>query len=79
MIRYSVGAVLLVALAGCAAPGSNGAEQAQEMAVNYCEREGGEVRTRDGNDDGRQYCHLMEGRVIEVNQLYRSEGLRLHE
>ncbi|WP_447893678.1 DUF333 domain-containing protein [Vreelandella sp. GE22] len=49
------------------------------MAVNYCEREGGEVRTRDGSDDGRQYCHLMEGRVIEVNQLYRSEGLRLHE
>ncbi|WP_447553332.1 DUF333 domain-containing protein [Vreelandella sp. EE22] len=76
MIRYSWPAVLLVVLTGCAAQGSNGQEQAQEIAVNYCEREGGEVVTRQEGSTSRQYCHLVEGRVVEVNRLYRGEGLR---
>ncbi|MFI0471630.1 DUF333 domain-containing protein [Halomonas sp. HMF6819] len=55
--------------------GTTGTDQAQKIALNFCEREGGEVITRQEGAGSRQYCHLMEGRVVEVNRYYRGEGL----
>lgn len=77
MNRYLLCAALLLPLAGCATEGnSRHAEEAHQYAVDYCEREGGEVHDRQTGDTTRQYCHLIEGRVVEVNTLYRTEGLR---
>lgn len=78
MIRNILFIALLAALTGCASQDVGGADQAQQIAVDYCKREGGEVVTRQEGDTMRQYCHLMEGRVIEVNRLYRGEGLRTY-
>ncbi|MBZ5486498.1 DUF333 domain-containing protein [Halomonas aquamarina] len=79
MVRYGLLGLIGMALAGCAAQGTTGgAEQAQQIAVDYCEQEGGEVRTRQEAGKARQYCHLVEGRVVEVNLLYQTEGLRVH-
>ncbi|MFG6668713.1 DUF333 domain-containing protein [Halomonas sp. HNIBRBA4712] len=78
MMRQCSFIVILALLAGCAASGASDVDQAQQIAVDYCEREGGEVVTRQEGTTSRQYCHLIEGRVIEVNRLYRAEGLRLH-
>ncbi|MCS2609177.1 DUF333 domain-containing protein [Halomonas dongshanensis] len=75
----TLAALPLVALllSGCSTLTSEqNAQEAQRYAVAYCEREGGEVHTRETSDGTRQYCHLMEGRVVEVNMLYRTEGLR---
>ncbi|MGP9665160.1 DUF333 domain-containing protein [Halomonas sp. AOP22-C1-8] len=77
MKRYLLSAMLLLPLAGCATEGSSrNAEEAHRYAVEYCEREGGEVRSRESGGTQRDYCHLVEGRVVEVNMLYRTEGLR---
>ncbi|WNL43532.1 DUF333 domain-containing protein [Halomonas sp. PAMB 3264] len=77
MIRYGLILVLLALMGGCATQNSSGQDQAQQLAVDFCEREGGEVETRQESYTMRQYCHLMEGRVIEVNRLYRAEGLTI--
>ncbi|UYF98687.1 DUF333 domain-containing protein [Halomonas sp. GD1P12] len=77
MIRYSLLLASLIMLSGCTSPGLEGDDQSQQIAVDFCEREGGEVATRQESDTMRQYCHLMEGRVIEVNRLYRAEGLTI--
>lgn len=79
MARYGLLVLIGMALAGCSTQGTTaGAEQAQQIAVNYCEQEGGEVRARQEAGETRQYCHLLEGRVVEVNLLYQTEGLRVH-
>ncbi|WP_172116217.1 DUF333 domain-containing protein [Halomonas hibernica] len=79
MVRYGLLVLIGMALAGCATQGTtDNAEQAQQIAVNYCEQEGGEVRAHQEAGETRQYCHLLEGRVVEVNLLYQTEGLRVH-
>jgi putative hemolysin len=79
MARYGLLVLIGMALAGCSTLGTaDGANQAQQVAVNYCEQEGGEVRSRQEAGKTRQYCHLLEGRVVEVNLLYQTEGLRVH-
>lgn len=77
MARYGLLALIAIALAGCTTQGTaDGAQEAHRYAVEYCEREGGEVRSRESGGTQRDYCHLVEGRVVEVNMLYRTEGLR---
>ncbi|HCR97557.1 MULTISPECIES: DUF333 domain-containing protein [Halomonas] len=77
MARYGLLALIAIALAGCSTQGTvDGAQEAHRYAVEYCEREGGEVRRRESGGTQRDYCHLVEGRVVEVNMLYRTEGLR---
>lgn len=78
MRRINLSIFLFALLAGCTTTsGTNRDTQSQRVAENFCEREGGEVRTRGEGQAARQYCHLVEGRVVEVNQFYRAGGLSI--
>ncbi|MCP1315338.1 MULTISPECIES: DUF333 domain-containing protein [unclassified Halomonas] len=76
MVRIALAIAALALLAGCTTAGQPDT-QAQKIAEDFCQREGGEVKARDEGGTTRQYCHLTEGRVIEVHQFYRAGGLSI--
>jgi putative hemolysin len=66
-------AIMLFALAGCAAPAEKAVGMPNPASV-HCTELGGKVEIRRDAKGETGYCHLPDGRVIEEWELFRSKA-----